>query len=174
MEHFYEPITGMFTFPNLYREMVQRFPSGSTFVEIGVFYGRSFAYLGVEMVNAGKEFNLIAIDNYGFVSEQDVIKNLSPLAGKFKTVCGNSHNVADNYPDKSVDFVFIDANHLEHAIRADIAAWLPKIKSGGVLAGHDYEMPDAVPHLWGVAKVVDELFGDNKRLTEGCWVVEVP
>jgi len=40
--------------------------------------------------------------------------------------------------DSSLDFVYIDANHdLPHVI-ADIAAWEPKVRSGGIVAGHDF------------------------------------
>src|SRR5690606_321584 len=38
----------------------------------------------------------------------------------------------------SLDFVFLDGDHTRAGVEADIAAWLPKVKSGGVLAGHDY------------------------------------
>lgn len=40
--------------------------------------------------------------------------------------------------DESLDFVYIDANHSYPYVVADIAAWLPKVRKGGVLAGHDY------------------------------------
>lgn len=43
--------------------------------------------------------------------------------------------------DESLDFVYVDANHKYEYVVADIAAWLPKIKHGGVLAGHDYSHP---------------------------------
>ena len=40
-------------------------------------------------------------------------------------------------PDE-IDFVYVDANH-KHAFAArDMALWWPKIRRGGVLAGHDY------------------------------------
>lgn len=40
--------------------------------------------------------------------------------------------------DASLDFVFIDAEHTEEAVREDIAAWYPKVKPGGLILGHDY------------------------------------
>ena len=45
---------------------------------------------------------------------------------------------AQHYDDKSLDFVFIDAGHDYTSVKKDIDAWLPKVKSGGILAGHDF------------------------------------
>jgi hypothetical protein len=39
-----------------------------------------------------------------------------------------------------LDFVFIDADHSYPAVKADIAAWKPKVKVGGWLCGHDYDL----------------------------------
>lgn len=40
-------------------------------------------------------------------------------------------------PDGSLDFVYIDGNHSEEYVRQDIRLWWPKVKIGGMLAGHD-------------------------------------
>lgn len=45
---------------------------------------------------------------------------------------------ASRYPDGYFDFVYIDADHTETAVDADLRAWWPKVRAGGVLAGHDY------------------------------------
>lgn len=49
--------------------------------------------------------------------------------------------------DGFFDFVYLDADHRYESVDADIKAWWPKIRSGGVLAGHDY-----VKAVVGVAK----------------------
>lgn len=43
--------------------------------------------------------------------------------------------------DRSVDFVFIDAVHTYEHCTADIKFWLPKIRSGGMIAGDDFYPP---------------------------------
>jgi predicted O-methyltransferase YrrM len=40
-------------------------------------------------------------------------------------------------PDASVDFVFVDADHTEEAVARDIATWTPKVRPGGLIAGHN-------------------------------------
>lgn len=57
-------------------------------------------------------------------------------------------------PDGWADFVFIDAGHSYEAVKADIAAWLPKVKPGGWFGGHDYHKNHP-----GVIRAVDEAFG---------------
>lgn len=59
-------------------------------------------------------------------------------------------------PDSSLDFVFIDADHSYEGCKADIEAWLPKVKPGGFISGHDYDNTDFP--CFGVKRAVDELF----------------
>lgn len=50
-------------------------------------------------------------------------------------------NACDFIQDKSLDFIYIDANHTYDAVKQDLKLWYPKIKSGGLVMGHDY-LPD--------------------------------
>jgi len=45
---------------------------------------------------------------------------------------------ADHFASRSLDFVYIDGRHDRDSVAADIAAWWPRVRCGGVLAGHDY------------------------------------
>lgn len=45
-------------------------------------------------------------------------------------------------PDGSLDFVYIDGNHSKASVLADLRAWSPKVRSGGIVAGHDYRSDD--------------------------------
>jgi len=42
------------------------------------------------------------------------------------------------FADETLDFVYIDGDHLFDAVVQDIIAWMPKIKLGGIMALHDY------------------------------------
>ena len=72
--------------------------------------------------------------------------------------------------DGSLDFVFIDASHEYEHVKADILKWYPKVKNGGVLAGHDCYPNN--PEFGGVYKAVTEIFGTNFRVSENCFIVE--
>ena len=68
------------------------------------------------------------------------------------------------------DLVFIDADHRYNNVKADIEAWLPLVREGGLLAGDDY----GVRKHAGVKKAVDERFGSSIELTEcNIWIKRV-
>ncbi len=49
-----------------------------------------------------------------------------------------SVDAAQEFGDESLDAVYIDANHDFTNVVADISAWYPKLKRGGIISGHDY------------------------------------
>ena len=62
-------------------------------------------------------------------------------------------------PDYSLDFVYIDARHDYESVMEDLNAWHPKVRPGGVLAGHDYIDGHFSAGIFGVKRAVDEFFG---------------
>ena len=90
---------------------------------------------------------------------------------KVNLIVGDSVKSAEQFKDKSLDFVYIDANHLYESVKADILAWLPKIKSGGIIGGHDYDYSIRP----SVKEAVDEIFKDkvksgvNQNTLEDWW-----
>lgn len=83
---------------------------------------------------------------------------------------------AAQVPDGSLDYVFIDADHSYEGCRDDIAAWLPKLKPGGLLGGHDYGR-SAYPSE-GVKPAVDEAAAalglSVERDLDTTWFVRLP
>jgi len=175
IKHFYEPITGWFTFPRFYKDIVQSLPNGSNVVEVGVYEGKSLAYFMVEMLRANKSFNVYAVDSFTFNDEQtneniEVVfrRNLASVIDKVNVIKGDSGLSAEQFEDESIDFLFLDADHVKSRVYSDIRAWLPKIKKNGIISGHDY----CEAHE-GVIEAVDEIFGfdmDRKYLDELVWV----
>ena len=56
------------------------------------------------------------------------------------TIRQKSLDALAEVPDKSIDFVYIDGNHQHEMALQDIQGWLPKVKTGGIMSGHDYNM----------------------------------
>jgi len=45
------------------------------------------------------------------------------------------------FPEEFFDFIYLDARHNYEGIKEDLHAWYPKLKQGGLFAGHDFLMP---------------------------------
>lgn len=63
------------------------------------------------------------------------------LQGRCEIMRMSTLAAADKVANHSLDFVFIDADHTEEGCRADILAWTPKVRPGGLISGHDYNWP---------------------------------
>ena len=177
MEHYSGTIPNWFNYGAIFEDVVANANDGDKFVEVGVWYGASAAYMGVEIINSGKKLTFDAIDSFeaskelsaeALIGVEDAaIINLKPVidAGAVNLIKGYSLDVVNNYEDESLSFVFIDGSHYYDDVKADILAWLPKVKSGGIIGGHDYGKTDE--NAEGVEDAVNEIFGkDNITLHE--------
>lgn len=82
-----------------------------------------------------------------------------------------SHVAATFFTNATFDLVYIDGMHDEENVTRDIKVWLPKIKHGGFLAGHDY---DDNPLHSGVVAAVDKLLGKpNKIYSDSSWLFKI-
>jgi hypothetical protein len=173
MEHFYTQIFGCFECDSLYTDVVKSAGNDAHFVEIGPFKGKSSSFMAVEIINSGKNIKFDCVDNWkgnpehhanGPWPDQDVIngtvfeqftKNMKPVEGNYTAISMDSVEAAKLYADQSLDFVFIDGNHSYESVKADIIAWTPKIKPGGILAGNEFRA------LWpDLRRAVEELIWD--------------
>lgn len=84
---------------------------------------------------------------------------------------------ARTVPDGFLDWCFLDPNHSERAVTEDTQMWLPKVKAGGWIGGHDYNHPRNESGLYGVNKAVDRwVHQEGKKLEIGAgytWFVRV-
>jgi hypothetical protein len=183
MEHFFYKIQGWFTYPNFYRSAVLQAKDGFHFVEIGSWKGSSAAFMGVEILNSGKKIQFDCVDTWeGSVEHKTdktsqfyeplletkdalyevFLKNIEPLKDIITPKRAPSVEGAKLYADDTLNFVFIDAAHDYENVFKDVKAWLPKVKQGGVLAGHDI-------HDEGIQKAVADVLGDFKTTEEDVW-----
>jgi hypothetical protein len=54
-------------------------------------------------------------------------------------IVADSVTASTFFPDRSIDWVHLDARHDREHVKADVAAWLPKVKANGWLSGDDYD-----------------------------------
>lgn len=86
---------------------------------------------------------------------QVVPRHLNFAKGRYQLHRTCSTHAAAQVPDRSLDFVFIDSDHSYEAVRADLESWLPKVKPGGFIGGHDYGHPREGSG-YGVQRAVDQ------------------
>ena len=73
-----------------------------------------------------------------------------------------SLDAAPRVADGSLDLVFIDGIHSYEACAADIVAWTPKVRAGGIVCGHDYGLGNE-----GVLRAVQERVPPGQLLHVG-------
>lgn len=137
MNHFYQHIQGHCTFASFYEWLVKQLPNQPSLgVEVGVLNGQSAAMLGVEIENSGKPCLLDLVD---ICDPEQYLGNLIPVSHIIhKAYQMTSLEAAALHKDSSLDFVFIDTDHQYKSTKAEIKAWLPRVKPGGIVAGHDF------------------------------------
>lgn len=142
-------------------------PEGGKFIEVGAWKGKSLVYLYDRIEDLGKRLDIIAVDTFKGDDETgrtnvlpDFVNNIGERKIHWHEM--DSRAAAEMYLDGELDGVFIDAAHDYENCKADIAAWLPKVKEGGFIGGHDADSE-------GVQKALSEF--DFEYATAGrCWV----
>ena len=168
----WEHIQGWFDFQQVYDQAVRDAPVAAHFVEVGSWKGKSAAYMLEQIQASGKRIQFDCVDTWEGSDEAphlgdpaviagtlfDVFTaNMLPFAGHYKAMRGPSVAVAEQYEPGTLSFVFIDASHDYQNVVSDIKAWLPLIRPGGVLAGHDYNhapVREAVSDTLGAVRVI--------------------
>ena len=108
-----------------------------------------------EIIDVRKVF----LDNINFFNLNDTVEQL-PIT---------SEEACKNFENDYLDFIFIDGDHSYEMVKKDINYWLPKLKKGKIIAGHDYYNDDYT----GVKKAVDESFSNAKHLKEIWWIKKI-
>lgn len=175
MQHFHQNIAGWAAFADLYKNVVKKFPTGSRFVEVGSWLGKSAALMAVEIENSGKLIEFVCVDPWedggpdlkdteyykslGVHHVYDIFQqNVRPVLHRIKMMRMPSVEAARFMIDGSVDFLMLDGDHSYEAVKADLEAWMPKMKVGGIISGDDYTWP-------GVEQAVIERFQDREMQT---------
>lgn len=173
-------IEGWFDFGEVYDRIARHLKLSPfrKFVEVGAWMGKSIAYMASV---APHDAALFAVDTFEGSPEEEIHRkiieenggdlrkvydnNLKALgiASRVQTFQTTSLEAASSFEDGTIDAVFIDAAHTFDSVKEDIDAWLPKVRPGGIIAGHDYA--DQWP---GVRVAVDSSFPSVEVIGK-CW-----
>jgi len=156
-----------------------RIPENSVCIEVGVYVG-GFSQMILDTLNPrllylvdpwetgsdknSTEKHYVHLDNLPTAySNNEMLKGIMEkfssqiINNKVKIQVGFSYDVVDEFPDDFFDFIYIDACHLYGSIKADLEMFLPKLKTDGLMCGHDYANFGG----FGVVEAVDEFIINN-------------
>lgn len=144
-------------------------------IEIGAYMGESTFLFGcsglfdeihtIDPHHGEEEFNELFGYDWDLIKKEYEIntRNFPNIIHWSEFSFELNHKFADN----DFDFIYIDGDHTYEGVSRDLDLFLPKIKKGGIVAGHDYT------NNWeGVRRAVDEAFGSpSKTYADGSWLV---
>ena len=142
--------------PQIYRQQASRgilhelqsLPYPAIGLEIGVGLGMNSWFMLTECPNIA---SITGVDHYTPYVDWDrpiskgeqesnysILQSNMPLMGdRFNFIRDDSQRAADKLEDDNYDFVFIDGGHSMKQVLMDLDSWVPKVRSGGIVAGHD-------------------------------------
>lgn len=169
-------------------------------VEVGVKQGRYSEFL----LDHWQGSKLVSVDPWREAAESDYVDNanvkqeqqeaylaearrrLERFGARSEIWRTTSLEAAGRFANHTLDFVYLDARHDEASVREDLEAWYPKLRAGGLFAGHDYVDGVRGGTDFGVKSAVDAFFGERGlavHATDGrppavewypSWLVETP
>jgi hypothetical protein len=131
-------------------------------VEVGTFEGD----YAEKLCQANPELHLCCVDPWTkYKGYTDIVKPLTisvayehaqaKLATYNCTLIREfSVDGAKQFPDGSLDFVYLDGNHRLPYVIEDLHAWIPKIRPGGIISGHDFKKLKGTTRIQVVEAVV--------------------
>jgi hypothetical protein len=169
-------------------------PKNGEYAEIGVFEGEFskelFETLEPRKLHLIDLFSGIACsgdkdgNNSKCVNLEKVFHNLMiHFPSNVDFYKGNSYNILEGFENDSLDMIYIDGDHEYEGVRKDLEMAYKKVKPGGWIMGHDYEMnmeKAKTEYTFGVKKAVDEFCKNNNQTIhakayDGCvsWAIHL-
>jgi hypothetical protein len=148
--------------------MFDTFAASKTHAEVGVYCGRSLLASCGGMRGA----SVVAVDDFSGAYGPSAawgrgvlaatLREIPHGAASVRLIDAHSLDAARACVGQTFDSVFIDACHEYAETLADIQAWLPLVRPGGLIAGHDYW----TAHV-GVMDAVNTAFGEAFGVVSG-------
>lgn len=84
--------------------------------------------------------------------------------GRFSVMRELSEKACIFFKDEMFDFIYLDSNHSEIFVTEQLYMWWNKLKTGGVIAGHDYLNLSTSINDFGVKAAVDNFVNANNLI----------
>ena len=158
-----------------WQELENRLPADCNLIgaEVGTWRGQTSRYLlqrfsrltmhcidRWEAVPDGHPYresgdNLAHLSREKMLQAWEIVKAMAAtFAPRVVVLRGESDDIAKTMRGGSLDFIFIDADHSYEGCLSDLIEWVPLVRRGGLIGGHDYAN-DAPGRHWGVKRAVD-------------------
>lgn len=201
---YWTTIPGWFNFDDVYTQAVANSRDGDTLVEVGVFLGKSLCMLLQEVDRSGLQLSVVGVDKFEIDDAYfgQVMMPWGELACEWKAREGadvlyrraldhisrcpdkahlrglqrsESHVTPEGVEPGSCSLVYLDANHTYEHVLADLEAWYPMVRPGGLLAGHDL---NSKGHNCGVREAVTSFVANHPGLSfepmgPNSWLIRV-
>ena len=161
-------------------DLIKLLPSGITMAEIGSYRGESAAIFA----SSGKVKYIYCVDSWaqGYdITDDASSSDMGQVESDFDVVADNhrfvilKEKMSSNYASllfHNLDFVYIDANHQYEAVLNDINDWLPNIKDGGYIGGHDYRIINGEKN--SIALAVQDTIGEPDYVfSDSSWLKKI-
>ncbi|HEV7590893.1 MAG TPA: class I SAM-dependent methyltransferase [Longimicrobium sp.] len=142
-------------------ELLALLPRGGVVAEVGVAFGE----FSRQIVDACAPRTLYLVDfwdpadpRYGPPALEATRERMREEidAGTVQLVRGLSWDGLASLPEASLDWIYLDAAHDFESVKRDLDAALPRLRSGGIIAGHDYTRWSSQGiHRFGVVEAVN-------------------
>jgi len=146
------------------QDLVSVLPKNPIIVQIGAERGTST----LAMLEARPDAFIYSIDKGECVSEFTNLQKAGLPVNRVERILGISQDVGITW-DTMCDMLFIDGDHRCDPVKEDIRLYRPWVKSGGVIAFHDYIPEPIPPEIKGrVVYAVDEMMTEEYK--EIVWI----
>lgn len=162
-------------FPDLYNDplnkLIQKYINPTdTILEIGAYVGLSTKLFSekVKHIDTVDKFMDVYFINKN-ITKRELFNHLMKDSTNYTLIEKDSKDLYGKLPDNYYDLIYLDGDHSYAGVKNDIINLLPKIKSGGYIAGHDYS------EIWGgVIKAVDELLDSPDEIfDDSSWIKNI-
>ncbi len=151
--------------------LASQVPENGNIVEIGSLFGRSAVawakscHPSVNVYCVDLFINILENPSYNFFDK--FVENTKDIPNIIPIKAMSPYIFDAKIPDVKLDLVFLDAIHKNPIDIDNIRYFLPKIKSGGILCGHDYHpsWPDVIENV----QMLEKELGSSVKITESIW-----